>query len=955
VVDTIPSQVTYVSSSVTGGGSCTEDPTTAVLTCTFTSLAAGATATITVITTAAIPYSLAVNTAIVNSVTPDPNTTNNTSLPVSVAIEGPTSVKVNSFSASDNANGVLLAWNTGGEIHNLGFNVYRDVNGQKTQLNPSLIAGSALLMREALEQHAAKSYGWIDKSPTPGAEYWLEDVDLNGTRTMHGPVSVQTVSTAVQVGAKAVVRPVMLQDLARPAAKVTATSFASSAAALLLAHVREAVARPPMISTRQQIGFALAARPAVKIFVDHEGWYRVTQPQLLAAGLAPNAAARSLHLFAEGIEQPIRMIGGDVFGPQSAIEFYGTAIDTPYSGQRVYWLTLQGQPGLRIGAENANGSAGPMPPSFLQTVELKPRTTYFAALLRENTDNFFGPVISPTVTTQSLNVANVAPGEVVLDITLQGVTDGQQHDVTVALNGATLGDVTFVGQQEGRARFTIPNGILVNGPNSIALTAQQGSNDISLIATIDVSFPHTYTAESDQLKFSANAGATVTVTGFSQPPTRLIDVTNAQQPFAVAFQSSTAAGGYSLTAQVPWTSSGTHWLLALADSQIATPVMLAPHNPSSLHAVQRGSEVVLLTAPQFAPQFNPVADLRRAEGKSVAMVNVDDVYDEFNFGERTPYAVRDFLRTATAAWKQKPRYLLLGGDASVDPRNYLGFGYLDFVPTKIIVTQELKTASDDWFADFNNSGFAQIATGRLPARTPTDAQIMAEKIVGYDSGQPGSWTNDSMVVADVDDPGVSFTQAAQSVQNALPVNMNVTGVFTTAVGTGTARQQILSGLNAGQLFVNYNGHGSVQIWGSTLFDDTAASTLTNGSRLPFVVAMNCLNGFFHDVYTESLATALMISPNGGAVAVWASSGLTAPSPQFQMDQTLVRTMAGSPWMPVGDAVMLAKSGIADQDVRRTFILFGDPTMRLKWPQGIAPPTAVKKLPTSEIKPQAGIR
>jgi hypothetical protein len=49
-------------------------------------------------------------------------------------------------------------------------------------------------------------------------------------------------------------------------------------------------------------------------------------------------------------------------------------------------------------------------------------------------------------------------------------------------------------------------------------------------------------------------------------------------------------------------------------------------------------------------------------------------------------------------------------------------------------------------------------------------------------------------------------------------------------------------------------------------------------------------------------------------------------------------------MPVGDAVMLAKSGIADQDVRRTFILFGDPTMRLKWPQGIAAPTSLKNSP-----------
>jgi len=40
---------------------------------------------------------------------------------------------------------------------------------------------------------------------------------------------------------------------------------------------------------------------------------------------------------------------------------------------------------------------------------------------------------------------------------------------------------------------------------------------------------------------------------------------------------------------------------------------------------------------------------------------------------------------------------------------------------------------------------------------------------------------------------------------------------------------------------------------SGLFDDSAATSLTNGTKLPLFVAMNCLNGFFHDVYTQSLA------------------------------------------------------------------------------------------------------
>jgi len=171
------------------------------------------------------------------------------------------------------------------------------------------------------------------------------------------------------------------------------------------------------------------------------------------------------------------------------------------------------------------------------------------------------------------------------------------------------------------------------------------------------------------------------------------------------------------------------------------------------------------------------------------------------------------------------------------------------------------------------------------------------------------------------------------VQKLLPPTMNVTDVFASALGPSTARLNLLAGINSGQLLVNYNGHGSVEIWGSGLFNDSLASALNNGNKLPVFIAMNCLNGFFHDVYTESLAEALMLAPNGGAVAVWASSGLTAPGPQFQMDQTLVKTLFAQPSITLGDAVLFAKSGIADQDVRKTFILFGDPLMRLKQPSG----------------------
>jgi hypothetical protein len=53
-----------------------------------------------------------------------------------------------------------------------------------------------------------------------------------------------------------------------------------------------------------------------------------------------------------------------------------------------------------------------------------------------------------------------------------------------------------------------------------------------------------------------------------------------------------------------------------------------------------------------------------------------------------------------------------------------------------------------------------------------------------------------------------------------------------------------------------------------------------------------------------------------------------------MDEALTQILFSQPSVTLGDAVQFAKSGIADQDVRKTFILFGDPLMRLKQPAAL---------------------
>ena len=98
-----------------------------------------------------------------------------------------TAITLVSFSATGQENSVRVDWETGQEIDNLGFNLYRSTSpsGPFVKINDSLIPGLLYSVK-------GKSYSFIDSAVTPGTLYYyqLEDIDASGTRTLHGPVCV---------------------------------------------------------------------------------------------------------------------------------------------------------------------------------------------------------------------------------------------------------------------------------------------------------------------------------------------------------------------------------------------------------------------------------------------------------------------------------------------------------------------------------------------------------------------------------------------------------------------------------------------------------------------------------------------------------------------------------------------------------------------------------------------
>jgi hypothetical protein len=108
----------------------------------------------------------------------------------------PTAIILSSFTAAEHEEGVLLEWRTGFEANNLGFNIYREEGGQLYRLTSEPIKGSALMTGPGTRT-AGYSYTWWDtsvqlsalSSQLSASKYWLEDIDLSGAKTLHGPVT----------------------------------------------------------------------------------------------------------------------------------------------------------------------------------------------------------------------------------------------------------------------------------------------------------------------------------------------------------------------------------------------------------------------------------------------------------------------------------------------------------------------------------------------------------------------------------------------------------------------------------------------------------------------------------------------------------------------------------------------------------------------------------------------
>ncbi len=811
--------------------------------------------------------------------------------------------------------GMEVAWATALEPGHVGFNLHRGSfeAGPFEKVNGGLILGR-------LGSPFGGTYRLVDPRGSQGDWYQLEDLDTAGLPTRHPPVW----AGAPDASARA-----LLNRLAAPA--------------------RSAAPRAARADSRA----ASNSSPThMNLPVRVTGLYRLDVGQLVAALGSKTGRASDFVITDSGVPVPLRIVPPGTTGAGAQLEFFATTSEGKYSSEHIY------QVWPRAGA----GRARPMRERQARVVSQETPVETFPGFTRadENRiyfigspedDLFFRDIVfseKPAITIP-LNTGGLT-GPARLRGDLVGMTEApdipRNHHVRIRLNGIPVYEGYFRGVEAHRFDVPLPEGLLAE-QNTVELqaVADGGSPvDVFLVNWIEVESLQPLRAKANRLEFNAPISSPVRLTGFTRPDVRVLDVTRPRVPVVLTrvVVRPEPDGTFSALFQDGTGPSGARRYLAVAGDAILTAALRLPPPESDLRVASNRGDYLVITLPELASALDPLLELRRAEGLERRVVDVEAIYDQFGSGNKSPEAIRDFI-AAASTWSAPPRYLLLAGGASFDPRGYLETGWGDLVPTKLFRTRRYhyEAADDGFYASTLPAAAARISIGRLPAQNAAELAAAVGKIVEFETLQSQRPQGRALFVSDdknarngLSDP--TFEQTSDS----LAAGLRDTGVDIRGLPLSASvdpRGDLLEAMRGGVDLINFLGHGGVQVWTSQgILTSSDAASLPNGPGSYFTVfSMTCFDGAFTYPYGDSLAWSLVKVPGKGAVAAYSPSTILDPRHHADLDRLLLEGGLRDGAIRLGDLVRSVESSLPTGnpgalDAVESFNLIGDPALRLKW-------------------------
>jgi len=621
-----------------------------------------------------------------------------------------------------------------------------------------------------------------------------------------------------------------------------------------------------------------AAGADLAISISSAGVYRITQPQLVAAGFASNLlVGDALRLFCRTQEVACQVSQSGVWATNDYLWFYGVGHSGYDSATNVYWLGLSG--GTRLGlmeADGATNAGGVLVTTHWERVRYAPDLLWrdFYRPWDDTIDHWFAALVTHTadVSTTVAVDERIAAGSAYLQTLIYGLTSSS-HTTRVSLNGTPVLSYAYTGAERFATSDVVAASLLVNGVNTFTWRQTNAPLDSVYLVEYTLDYARNLKARSNQLHYQVPAGTyRHRVSGLTTNAGFLVlDVTDPARPVGYSNWNVTGGpGNYELNVRTEAASPRRFYITPA--SQMGTSPRLQRHPFRDLAATNNQAEYLMITPYAFRRPAYDLLKHRQTNGMAVQVVPLEDLYNEFSYGIAEAAAIKQFIGYAYHHWAAPaPRFVCLVGDGTPDPRNGLGLNPAITVPVHYGPSSFNWCPQDNWYGCVDGTDWlVDLSIGRIPVASTTELARVVAKVKSFES-TPASL--EVLLTADQTDtnpPPLNFKTASETY---LWPPLNAAGYFpSTAYYDDTPvpsllRSAIAGGINSGVHLATYFGHGAADMWSAhNIWNTNDISALSN-TYFPIVAIFSCKSGAFDDAARASAAEVFVRSQRGAVVCV----------------------------------------------------------------------------------------
>ena len=797
----------------------------------------------------------------------------------------------------------VLTWQTSSETGESAFDIMRRdaPTGEWVKVNANSLPAVGTTMRGAV-------YRYPDNNASAGKtyEYQIVSIDIHGVRCAHGPYSV----TYPEGGANTTLsmQPVEYTATENPVDDATIQRYQQAA---------------QFLSTQPSQPLSTSVVTAVKVAVTSDALYAISSASLATAF---NTSETQIIAWLQARQLDVENFGTcvDAIYSTNSISFYGKAFTSLYTAQNIYWIKQS--PGSVVSSIAAGSTSNAPAETFAASVKVATNfymvTTPFA---NPTDDPWFGDQLlwysSHKANSTTCSLLGAVSGSNIV-VRLMGFDIASANPVSVKVNGIGVGTNLVIGKNY----YTFTNslaGVPINPrTNSVTITALTGYNRLVYLDDYTINYRRDYVSTNNELLFCAEGNDPVTVDGFSTNTIEVYDVSIPEHAVQVAGLSiGPPSNGVYRASFHPPTATGRYVAVAGGFRRTAAPPTV--DQPSNLHDQNNHADYIVISTAAFASQAQQLVTNRQPVLDSMR-VDLQDIYDEFNYGIADPHAIKAFLGYADRMWSRSPRYVVLLGKGNMDYRNYKGTGDC-IVPPLVAGDADGLQASDEMYGDVNGDGGEEIAIGRIPILTAGEFSNIYAKIQAYETG--GNWKTQLVALADGDPVYYQLFQDDSLYVASFAQGTSLQTVFGQGQSNSVVHNTLLNGLSAGRGLFTYFGHGDYNsLYATDVFSKTDVTNLVNTSCPPLLLAMTCQSGNFDQSGAQSLSEVMVVSTTG-MVAVWAAGKIQDEGEGRLLGASIVSNLYMGHMARIGDALIAATHAATDGGYAcQKYNFFGDPSL-----------------------------